>query len=403
MLLMAGLVFITSVSAQSRKEERASNTPPYSDVAKQRLLIRITAHYIHTISQGQIDMDSAVRIPCKLYGLSPLLVYNEGYSDGKPSAASSLLDAGKVETARALLTRLRDEARLRLLIELGSYLVFRPGTAKADLQEASKYINEAIEISTNKANQWKIEGLTLQAFLLEQSGLTEESQEKFAQVVTLAGQTENRKALAQALLNAGRSYHYGHPTRLSNFEKALSIFQTLQAREKEIETLSEIIIEHFAFKRFKVAEQLIRKTLDLETRINFHHRQYAYDALAYLAFRKAAYTNSIFYSNKSLSSLASKADSVFIGLFYTRQANAYIHLQKFDEGLSWLTKALENQSAETRLYWYKAFLTKTQVLSNMNRGAEALPLLKETGSRYPPFRCLKRCIFRFLWGKRIKI
>ena len=152
-LLASGLtvIFLTTIGTTTANGQ--SNTTGYSDVAKQRLLIRIAAHYIHTISQGQIDMDSAVRIPCAVYRLSPFLAYNEGYSDGAPSAGTRLLDAGQVNEATALLNNLQDTARLRLLIELGSYFVFKPGTAKADLDEASKYINEAMVLSKTQSDQ----------------------------------------------------------------------------------------------------------------------------------------------------------------------------------------------------------------------------------------------------------
>lgn len=379
-----------------------SNTTTYSDVSRQRLLIRITAHYIHTISQGQIDMDSAIRIPCKLYELSPLLAYNEGYSDGKPSAGTRLLDAGKVEEARALLINLHDEARLRLLIELGSYFVFKPGTAKADLDEAWKYINEATVLSETNSTKWKIESLTLQAYLLHQSGLMNESQKIFSEIGKLCEQSGNTQASARALLSAGKLLHYGHPSRLPNFEKALSIFQSYHAKEKEIETLSEITIEHFVFKRYDVAEPLIHKILELQTEINYHHQQYAYDVLAYLAYRKGDFISAISYSNKSLESLSSRADSAFAGLFFTRKGNLYSSLNRPEESLAWFDKALENKSGETRLYWYKAFLGKAEVLGNSGKEKEALRLIQETGSQFPPITAFEKMYFALSLGQAHK-
>jgi hypothetical protein len=264
-IIFLAMIYITTAYGQT-------NTSGYSDISKQRLLIRITAHYVHTISQGQIDLDSAVRIPCKLYGLSILLLYNEGYSDGKPSAGSRLLDAGKLKEARALLTNLRDDARLRLLLELGSYFIFKPGTAKTDLDEASKYIKEAVVLSKVKSTQWKIESMTLQAHLLDQSGLMNESQQTFAEVARLGELSGNKLASARALLSAGESLPYGNPSRLANFEKALSIFKSQNLKAKEIETLSDINVEYFVSKHYDVAEQLMHKIVQLQKEIGFRHQ-----------------------------------------------------------------------------------------------------------------------------------
>lgn len=395
----SGLRTILLVTIYTTVANGQANISGYSDVAKQRLLIRITSHYIYTASQGQIDMDSAIRIPCKLYGLSPLLAYNEGYSDGKPSAGTRLLDAGKVKEARALLAKTHDEARLRLLIELGSYFVFRPGTEKADLDEASKYIKEAILLSETTPDQWKIEVLTLQAFFLDQSGLTDESQEIFAQIVKLCEQTKNTKALAHSLLSAGRLLYYGHPSRLSNFEKALSIFQSLHAKEKEIETLSEMNVEYFIVKRYDVVEQMTHRIIDLQTQINFHHQQYAYDVLAYLGEIKGDVTSSLSYTNKSLQSMTSGADSVFAALFYTRQAFVYEGLHKNDAAMAWYNKALEGRSNDTRLYWYKAFLRKARLLSDLSREEEALSLLREVGSQFPPVTTFEKMYYEIATGE----
>jgi two-component sensor histidine kinase len=392
-----GILFLVSLSTASAHGQ--SNLTGYNDVARQRLLIRITAHYIHTISQGQIDMDSAVRIPCKLYGLSPLLVYNEGYSDGKPTAGTLLLDAEKVEEARALLTKLHDEARLRLLLDLGNYFVFKPGNAKADLNEASKYINEAEVQSDSASNQWKIESLMLKAYLFDQSGLTNESQKIFAKIMVLCEQSGNYQALARAFLNAGRSLHYLDPSRLPDFKKALSIFRSEHAKEKEIETLSEINVEHFILKHYDTAEQLVHNIVKLQTEINYQHQQYAYDVLAYLAFRKGEITNALTYSGKSLESMTSRADSTFAGLFFTRRGTLYASLKKFDESLMWFDKALENKSAGTRLYWYKAFLSKAKVLSRTGKEKEALHLLGEMGRQFPPYTPFEKMFFSLSLGQ----
>ena len=396
--LAPGIALMLTINIGSAHGQ-STVTPYINDVAKQRLLIHITAHYLHTVSQGQIDMDSAVRIPCRVYGLSTLLAYNEGYSDGKPSEGSKLLDAGKLKEAKALLANLHDEARLRLLLELGTYFVFKTGTKKTDLDQASKYINEAVVLSEYLSNQWKIECLILKAYLSHQSGRNDESQEIFTMAMKQCEDSGNTLAKARLLLNSGKLLPYGHPSRISNFEKALSIFQTRHAKEKEIETLSEITVENFVLKRYDLSEKSALKTVELEKDIGYHHLQYAYDALSYMSIQKGDYASALSFCNKSLESLSSREDSVFVGLFTTRKGALYEHLGRIEEAMVFLNKTLENRTEETRLYWYKAFLNKADILITLDKSKEALALLKETGSQFPAITVFEKMYFAKCLGE----
>ena len=384
-------VLMTSVNGQVNKTG-------YNDAARQRLLIRITGQYLHTISQGQIDMDSAIRIPCKLYGLSPLLVYNEGYSDGKPSVGATLLDADKLNAAKALLNSLQGEARLQLLVELGSFFVFRPGNVQSDLIEAAKYTDEALRLSKGKSAKWEIESFTIKAHLFKQSGLPDDSQHAITEALKLAERSGDKTVMARTLMNAGELLFYGNPLRLSHFEKALSIFKSQHLKEKEIEALSLINIEYFVAKRYNIAEKILLKIPRLQKAIGFRQQQYPYDGLAFMANRMGKLTNALAYSNKSLECLTTKNDSVFKSFFFARRAMLYEHLRDFTESMLWYNKALENRSAETRLFWYKSFLGKVELLNNIDKAEEALSLLNRTTRQFPPISIFEKMHIAFFYG-----
>ncbi|GAB3927719.1 sensor histidine kinase [Larkinella terrae] len=388
---------IVAISGYYARAQRSR--AEYNDVARQRLLIRITAQYIHTVSQGQLDMDSSIQIPCKVYQLSPLLAYNEAYSDGKPTVGSRLLDVGKVADASVLLSKLRQEARLPLLLDLGSYFVFKPGTEKADLDQASTYIDEAIRLSQKAPLQWQVASRTLRAYWLHQSGFATEGQRVFDDLIARCDRAGNERASANLLLRAGEQLHYGDPERLKKFEKALAIFRKVNDKVKEIETLSLINIEYFVAKKYKVAEDYLRTIVNLQARINFRQQQYPYDALSWLASRKGTQTDALTYSNKSLAGLASRADSTFISYFYTRRGQVYARLLKLNEALFWYDKGLKHRSSGTRLFWYSALIGKVLTLNDMGRAKDALSLLKEAQRLYPPNTHFHRMHFALLLGR----
>ena len=391
-------IFLLSAILVSMAKGQAHKSV-YNDVARQRLLIRIITDYVHTISQGQIDMDSAARISCRLYGFSPLLVYNEGYSDGKPTEGTRLLDAGKIKDAEGLVNRLHGEDRMQLTIDLGNFFVFKPGALKADLDKAFKYTQMAIYLSKSRSVQWQIEAMQLQAYVFDQSGKTMKSQQLSEAVIKLCEQSGRRTYMAQALLNAGRLLPYGHPSRLKDFEKALAIFREGNATTKEIETLSEMNVEYFVLKQYKTVERVVRTLIKLQSEIAFRQQQYAYDVLTYLAYRQGDLTGAISFSDKSLAHLKSKEDSVFESFFFARKGLLYARLAYYNKALIWFNKALENKSGETRLYWYKAFLAKADLLNSNDKPKEALSLLKKTGGQYPPLTIFEKMYFAISLGE----
>lgn len=370
----------------------------YDDLPRQRLLIRITAQYIHTISQGQIDMDSAISIPRKVYGLGCLLPYNEGYYDGKEHAGTRLINAGNIGGAKALLATRRGAERLRLLTELGGYFVFKPRADPVDLNEARKYIDEAMLLSEKGSGPWKLENILLKAHLTDQYGHHDESRKLFGVAETLARRSGNALAHARVLMSAGEVLHYGDPQRLARFQKALSIYKSNKKIDKEIDALSLINIENFVARRYDAAEVFLREIVKLQARLNFHHQQYPFDALSWLNYRKGALTNALFYSNKSFACLATRADSTFIPFFYTRRGMIYERLFKYKEAMRWYDKALAELTPDTRLFWYRSVIGKVGMLNRTGKAKEALDLLGETYRTYPPSSYFEQMHFALLLG-----
>lgn len=373
------------------------NKSGYTDIAKQRLLVHITSDYLHTISQGQIDKDSAVRASCRLYNLSILIPYNESYSNGTTSPSIKLLEKDKVNQAKNVLPNLKGENRFLLLLELSNYFIFKTGTQKADLDQAEKYLEEVLQ--QKKLTKWKIGAMMLKANLLYQRGNLDESQKLYAEIEKLCKQSQNNLDQARALLEAGKTLQYTDPKRLVYFQKALSIFQTLKQKGKEIETLSQINIEYFLARRFDESQKLIHQILKLQKEIKYHHNQYAFDVLSYLSYRKGDLSTALYYSNKSIESMRSKEDSVFKGLFFLRRGQLYQYIEKNHEALFWYTKASEHKTLETKLYWYKAFLSKAWVLNKVHRSNEALSLLKKTENEFPPVTDFEKMHFAFILGE----
>ncbi|MFB9080303.1 histidine kinase dimerization/phosphoacceptor domain -containing protein [Flavobacterium procerum] len=374
-----------------------SNKSGYSEIAKQRLLVHITSDYLHTVSQGQIDKDSAVRTSCRLYNLSILIPYNEIYNEGVSTFETQLIEKHQIKEAQKLLQNLSGEKRFLLLLELSNYFIFKSGTQNADLDKAEKYLNEVLQ--QKKTTKWKIGAMMLKANLLSQRGNTNASEKLYFEIEKNCRQTRNNLDQARAFLEAGKTLQYGNSKRLVYFQKALSIFHFLKEKEKEIETLSQINIEYFIARRFDESEKLIHQIVNLQKEIKYYHNQYAFDVLSYLSYRKGDVVKALYYSNKCIESMRSKEDSIFKALFFLRRGELYQYSKKDKDAMFWYTKALENKTNETRLFWYKAFLSKAWLLNKLHQSKDALSLLKNTEKEFPPVTDFEKMHFAFILGE----
>lgn len=383
----------SSITAQQKHEPYAGN------VKKQRLLLHTVSGYLFTISQGQVDLDSTLLITSRIYGLSPFLIYSEGLGDGKPTPGSVLLEAGKVSEAEALLITSKNSDRIKLLLELGSFYLYRPGSDPFHLKQASRFIQQAIrESDQERSPTWKAKALTLHAFYLNQSRQGDESFKTIEEVINYTKKSGNKSLEAQAHLDAAQLLPFGHPSRMAYLVKSLALFKSVQAHEKTIQTQSATVVEHFITKRFDKAEQCLHAMLKVQQQIQYQHNQYAYDVLAYLADIRSNYSLAMEHANKSHEYLDSKSDSVLAPLFYSRKATIFSHVHKDKDAFAWYDKALEGKTNETRLFWYKAFFGKVLLLNHHKRPEEALMLLQEIGSEFPPVSLFEQMHFTLLKG-----
>jgi len=118
--LMAILLIHEVGSSQNEINNPSRNYSP----AMQRMLVKIVGTYLYNILQWQIDYDSSMVLACKGEGLSHSLFVNESFDDGSPLPGKELIESNNIPGAIQLLTTLRGENRIKLLLQLGGYFSF---------------------------------------------------------------------------------------------------------------------------------------------------------------------------------------------------------------------------------------------------------------------------------------
>src|SRR5262245_12909773 len=92
-------IFFSHFLLTSLNSQQLTNPVPESyNTDMQRLLIFATGYFVYGTRQGQIDLDSAMLLSSKTFGLNRLLLYNSDYKQN--SEAAALLNKGEIYEAK---------------------------------------------------------------------------------------------------------------------------------------------------------------------------------------------------------------------------------------------------------------------------------------------------------------
>ena len=223
-------------------------TPPLKvyDIKKKRLLIKITGVYIYSINQGNIDIDSAMVLACSANKVPVSLSYDEGYNDGEYLLESEIVDNNNITPELKILANSQKTDRVKLLLQLGSHYLFKPGNKKEDLQKALLYTKQAVELSNHlKIPKWQQQSNILLGKYYFQAGNMTESQAIFSAVTKNCRKLNDKKALAEALENQGTYLLDNNPDKEKILTEAMLLYKETGEKEKEVETLTKLVTVHF--------------------------------------------------------------------------------------------------------------------------------------------------------------
>lgn len=373
--------------------------PKEYDLTMTRMLLNATGNYIHGVTQGQLDMDSAKAYACQIYQLNRLLPYSAGYSDAWETPGSRLLQTGKVAAVERMSASATGEARLQLLTELGGYYLFKPGSDSMDLARAEHFIRRLYaEATPSFPSKWKNESRLLLGKLYAQRGALPESQQYFEEAVHAARTTRDGVTLAGNLYAKAMGLPLMHPAKLPLLEEARLLCQqhALHVREAEID--EAIGTEHF-FTSPREAETDLLALAEAHSKLGYRHLQYVHNTLAYIYSRTSDNVKARYHAEQSLKYMEEAQDAALACIFYQRMAEIYGHISNFEQAVYWNERALkEPRTRENQVFWYKSFFARGNWLVRSKKFPEALQLIEEIVKPFPPATAFDRMHLEMLLG-----
>jgi len=138
----------SSQSSTSSKISTYSYHPASEDKESwQRLNLWLSSTFILAVKEGQIDLDSCLYRASRSLGLTRYSILAEGIDDPELPAQSQWVDRRQPEEGFNLLAQAKGKKHLQLLILLGSYYAFQPGSYVLYKDSVEHYLSKAVSES----------------------------------------------------------------------------------------------------------------------------------------------------------------------------------------------------------------------------------------------------------------
>jgi two-component sensor histidine kinase len=356
------------------------------DLKKKRLLIQFCSMFLYGKNQGKIDEDSSAVLAAKAYNLPLSLSYDEGYNDGSALIGSELIENGNITASKRLLAKTKNTERIKLLLQLGSFYLFKPGTKPEDLQNALTNIQEAVQISNQlKIQKWQHQSLLLLGKYYAQTNNIVESQKCFIKVVNECIEKNDQKALADALADQATFMSNLAPEKEKILNEAIKLYAILGLENKKIEMHMKLITVHYWSGNIKLALKEFYQSLYDQRKVGFKHTHFTEATISYIELLQYNTKSALYYALKSIKTMETINDHTFADIFYLRFGNVYLALGHYEEALEMYKKSVEagHQNINSG-GTYRSFVSLVAALSSKGKTQEALDYINSMTIDYPP-------------------
>lgn len=342
--------------------------------------------FLYAKNQGKIDEDSAAVLAVKAYKLPLSLRYDEGFYDENLLTQTSLLDNQNSIAFNRILAKSKNTNRIKLLLHLGSYYLFKPGTKPEDLQNALSNINEALQISTQlKIQKWQNQSLLLLGKYYAQANNGIESKNCFAKVVNECRKQHDQKELADALTNQAQYLPFSDPQKEIILNEAIKLYTALGLDEKKIEAHMRLITVHYATGNFKLALKEFYQSLYDQRKTGFKHTHFTEATISYIELFRYNSKSALYYALRSIKTMQNIHDYNFADVFYLRFGNVYLTLGHYEEALDLYKKSIEAGTQNINSGgFYRSYVSLVAAMSSRGKTKEAIDYMNYMKAKYPP-------------------
>jgi two-component sensor histidine kinase len=353
--------------------------PPSADkLSWQRLNLWLSSTFILAVREGQIDLDSCLYMASRSLGLSRFSILAEGIDDPQLFAQSQWVDRREPGDGLRLAAQSTGRKHLQLLILLGSYYAFQPGSYYRYRDSVEYFLIKAV----NESRVLKDEKLGRQALCLLGKLYTQAGDKKgdtlFNQLINECGRAGDKETEARALAYRGIYTPVSPRTaidKITALQKAADLYRTLNNPEGEINVLTDIGYLSIITGQLQLAYEKFLKALQLAESIRYPYTHYNTDLLNLVTASQGKFGEPFMYSLQTIKTSESNRDSIGWGYFYLRQSLLYKLEGREKESRDMVQKAIERFIIDRNPHVYNILNDHINALAGEGRQAEALEFI----------------------------
>jgi two-component sensor histidine kinase len=289
-----------------------------------------------------------------------------------------------VELRQILSATQQDTHRVKALLDLGGYYLFKQMELSIDLDSAIPYLNEANVLSKKLADDtWQKETLWHLAYYYFERKQPAQAMKVADELTMLYRQTEGRLAEANAWSKLG-SLILRHEANLEAViqccTKARDIYDELGEKKRSIDMHKEIADMHLNQGLLAQSEEELLEVITMYEAIGYPNLHYTYDLLAAVCLNRGNLNRALKYGMEIIKSMQATQDTAADHAFYYKLGNIYWQLDNMKEATYWYFKSVEN--LPTKRYSLRALLAQGMI--RLGKVGEAKDFLDKTMKTNPP-------------------
>jgi two-component sensor histidine kinase len=406
MLLFLVVFCLLSVNGHSQPPTQdpyvlsgAYHPASYYKTSWQRLLLQLSSTYFTVVTENQVDIDSSLIYASHSLGLSRQSVLTEGIVEPDVAGKWKWIDKRDPKEGMRLLSASTGKTKLELLVLLGAYYAFQPGSYYHDKDNVLYFLNRAVsESKAQGEQQLGRQARLLIAKMYVQAYDFHDSDPIFDRLISDCQSAGDITTEAKVLYYRGLYAAFtptNIPQRISYLQQARQLYGRQSNTEGEIIVLTDICYLYVASGQLPNAYKAAVEALGLAESIHFPYTHYNTDAAAMVTMFEGKFGEPLKYALETIKTAEESRDSIGWGYFYNRLGIMYIgENNKADEVRKWNEKAVYNlmRSGSSNALYLSLYDLVNVLLSN-NQADKARDIAFKASKKAPPKSLLDKFFY----------
>jgi two-component sensor histidine kinase len=302
--------------------------------------IKLSRFYLYNKSDTKKNLDSAHFFALAATEASKSNHITAVNKESRTVLAEVLLRKGATKAALAMTSGMDELTKARMLINAGSYFLYKRAEHKDDLDTTFNFLLQAKKIAgSKKAVKLVHEAELYLCDRYEESGQHRKSEQHFAQLLKDCESSGDDEFAAATASRIGDHLPPGSE-KIRFYELALKYYKKIGRTEQEIGMAKGIADVNLNLGKLKLAEQQLLSVLKRYQQLGYKNLQFTYDLLSAINQFSGSQKAALSYAISAIDYMELTESDASAGYFYSNLARIYGELGSTQQSINYFHKAV---------------------------------------------------------------